>query len=117
MGSSKRPLLRTPVRIEQQVRTADEGGGYALDWAALYSTMAERSDLSGSETLRAATLTNTKLNRYKMRWPPSLALDETMRLIDKQTGVAYNIRDISGPDQHERWITLLCERIPGSTGA
>jgi hypothetical protein len=30
MGSSKRPLLRTPVRIEQQVRTADEGGGYAL---------------------------------------------------------------------------------------
>ena len=117
MSSSKRPIFRTPVDIQQQVKTVDELKGYALDFATVYSTLAERTDLSGSESLRAAALTNTFLMRFKVRWPPSIPLDASYRLVDKTSGLAYNVRDITGPDQHYRYVTLLCERIPGSTGA
>jgi head-tail adaptor len=110
-------LLRTPVRIDTQVKTPDDRGGYALDWTAYYSARAQRIDLSGSETLRAAQMTNTQMKRYKMRWPPSITLDASMRLVDLTTSLIYNIRDVNGPDQEGRWVTLLCEQIPSSTGA
>lgn len=121
--NSKRPApspaaaLRTPVRIDQQVQTPDGMGGETLDWAPLFTDRAERIDLSGSETIRAMQTTNTQLKRFKLRWPPSIPLDATMRLVDLTTQRTYNVRDVNGPDQMYRWVTLLCELIPGSSGA
>lgn len=123
MPTKKKPwtspaaALRTPVRIDSQGKTPDGDGGYILTWSTLFSARAERIDLSGGETLRAMQVTNTFLKRYKLRWPPSIPLDTTMRLVDLTDSATYNIREISGPDQMYRWVTLTCEFIPGSPGA
>lgn len=109
--------LRTRVRIDSQVRTPDSQGGYALTWTAVLSTHAERIDLSGSEQLRAAQVSANQLRRYRIRRPPSTAIDETMRLVDIATGETFNIRNGSSPDQKRRWLILQCEFIPGSSGA
>jgi head-tail adaptor len=114
---AKTPALQTPVRIDTQVRTPDGRGGYALAWTPLYSTYAERSDLTGGETLLAAQVTNTQMKRFKLRWPPNVDLSAAQRLVDLTTNRTYNIRDVGGPDQMNRWVTLLCEYILGSTGA
>src|SRR5215470_964002 len=98
-SSSQAGALRTHVRIDTQVKTPDTRGGYALSWSTLFDTWAERIDLSGGETLRAMQMTNTQMKCYKLRWPPSIALDATMRLVDLTSNLAYNVRDISGPDQ------------------
>ncbi len=124
MANGKQPCppspaaaLRTPVRIDKQVQTKDNRGGYTLSWATLFSARAERTDLSGGETLRAMQVSANQMKRYKLRWPPSIALDATMRLVDLTDNAAYNVRNIDGPDQMYRWVTLLCEQIPGSSGA
>ena len=113
------PVLRTPVRIDSPSKTNEQRGGYDLAWTALYTTRAERTDLSGSEALRAMQVTANSMARYTIRRPPSTDIDESMRLVDLLTNRAYNIRNISNPkgDQQRRWLVLLCEYIPGSTGA
>lgn len=110
--------LRTRVRIDSQIKTPDGQGGYALDWGApSLSTHAERLDLSGSEQLRAMQVTATSMRRYRLRLPPSFTIDATMRLVDLRTGETFNIRNTNEPDQFHRWVVLLCEFIPGSSGA
>lgn len=110
--------LRTPVTIQAQTRTKDEGGGWKLDWpTTIYSTLAEKKALSGTERIMALQTVNTSMFRFKVRKPLRIAIDETMRLTETRTGDVYNIRDVSDPDQMQRWLILMCERIPGSTGA
>lgn len=109
--------LRTRVRIDRQVQTPDNRGGYALAWAPLLTTHAERIDMSGSETLRAMQVTANSMRRYRLRLPPSLTIDATMRLVDLRTSETFNIRNTNEPDQLHRWVILLCEFIPGSSGA
>ena len=109
--------LRTRVRIDAQVRTPDTRAGYALDWTPLLTTHAERIDLSGGETLRAMQVSANSMRRYRLRLPPSITIDATMRLVDLRTGEAFNIRNTNEPDQFHRWVVLLCEFIPGNTGA
>jgi SPP1 family predicted phage head-tail adaptor len=112
------PQLRTPIRIERELTTPDTRGGRAsAGWETVYTTRAERMDLSGSETLRAAQITATYFRRYKIRYPRSLAIAASMRLVDLTDSRNYNIRSITGPDQYNRWITLTCEYVPGATGA
>lgn len=109
--------LRTRVRIDQQSQTRDAGAGYTVAWNALLSTRAERMDLSGGETLRAMAVTATSMRRYRLRFPPSIAIDATMRLVDLDTNETFNIKSISTPDQKRRWLILTCEFVPGSGGA
>lgn len=116
--STRAGTLRTPIAIQAQTRTNDAGGGYALDWTTtVYTTLAEKRALSGSERILAMQTVNTAMFRFTLRKPPRIALDETMRLTETQTGAVYNIRDVSDLDQTERWLVLLCEHIPGSSGA
>jgi SPP1 family predicted phage head-tail adaptor len=117
-GCDPMPQLRTPIRIERHLTTPDTRGGQAdAGWETVYATRAERTDLSGSETLRAAQMTATYFRRYKIRYPRSIALAASMRLVDLTDSRGYNIRSITGPDQQNRWITLTCEYVPGATGA
>jgi SPP1 family predicted phage head-tail adaptor len=109
--------LRTRVRIDSQTRTPDGQGGYALAWTPLLTTHAERVDLSGSEALRAMQVTANSMRRYRLRLPPSLNIDASMRVVDLRTGETFNIRNTNEPDQLHRWVVLLCEFVPGSTGA
>ena len=109
--------LRTRVRIDSQQQTRTPRGGYALAWTTLLTTHAERIDLSGSETLRAMQVTATSMRKYRLRLPPSVNIDATMRLVDLRTGETFNIRNTNEPDQLHRWVILLCEFIPGSSGA
>lgn len=109
--------LRTRVTIDQQIRTSDGQGGYRLDWTTVLTTHAERIDLSGNEALRAMQVSANQIRRYRLRLPPSLTIDATMRLTDIRTGEAFNIRNTNEPDQFHRWVVLQCEFIPGSTGA
>lgn len=109
--------LRTRVRIDAQTQTRTARGGYELAWTTLLTTHAERIDLSGSEALRAMQVTATSMRKYRLRLPPSVNIDATMRLVDLRTGETFNIRNTNEPDQLHRWVILLCEFIPGSSGA
>ena len=109
--------LRTRVRIDAQQQTRTPRGGYALAWTPLLTTHAERVDMSGSEALRAMHVTANSMRRYRLRLPPSLTIDATMRLVDLRTNETFNIRNTNEPDQLHRWVILLCEFIPGSSGA
>lgn len=109
--------LRTRVTIDKQVQTPDGVGGYALTWTTALTTHAERLDLSGGESLVAMQVSANQMRRYRLRLPPSLTIDATMRLTDIRTGETFNIRNTNEPDQLHRWVVLLCEFIPGSTGA
>ena len=107
--------LRTRVTIQSEVQVADSGGGAYHAWSTVATTWAKVEPLSGRELLQAEQLQSEVTHLITIRYRSGLHAG--MRVIEGEPdtadepsggGLVWNIRTVTNPDQHKRWLELRC---------
>jgi SPP1 family predicted phage head-tail adaptor len=100
--------LRHLIRIDEPVRTEEEGGGSVDRWTPFADGVwAAVVPLSGSERVAAMQSAATVSHRVELRYLPGLG--EGMRVVHETR--AFNIRAVLDIDERHREIHLLCDEL------
>lgn len=101
--------LRQSVAFEERVEL-DRGDGTKVgDWVERFSTRAGFVHLMGGESVMAGRLAGRHPQVIFVRAQTAArAVTPEWRIIDKRSGVAFNIRDIT-PSGNGLWLDFLCE--------
>jgi SPP1 family predicted phage head-tail adaptor len=99
--------LRKQVALQQEQKTPDGAGGYALAWTTLATVWADIIPQSGKEVFASGPLEGHVTHKITMRWRADLAPTTAMRLMIGAR--AFNIRSVINKDEGNRWIVLLVE--------
>ncbi len=96
--------LRNRMVLEREQRSADGGGGAAVNWQFVATVWAAVKPLSGREKDRyhslEATLSHRVVLRYRAGVSPGMRLRMGARLFD--------IHAVFSPDERRRWLFCLC---------
>lgn len=100
--------LNKRVTFQEETRTSDGGGGAAVAWQDVLTCWGGYSPDRGREKLEAGRLETSAAGILKVRSSiASRALGASNRvLID---GAAHQIRSVSNPDQHKRFLEFVVE--------
>ena len=101
--------MRKRVTFERELRTTDEGGGSALDWAEATTVWAQFVPERGAERVAAGRLAAPQAGTLRVR-SSSLVRNITMAHRVTIDGVAHQIRGMGNPDQKNRFIEFTVER-------
>lgn len=97
--------LRHRVRIEQPVRSEEEGGAATITWQTLATVWASLDAVRGTEAAFAHKPTARATYNATMRYRDDV--DATMRIIaGNRTFEIISAADVDGRHQ---WLTCLCE--------
>lgn len=98
-------------RVAFEVRPmADDGYGnlQAGDFAEVYRCAAQIMPKMGGETVLASRLTGTQPMLVTVRICAALKdIGTDWRIRDLRSGVVYDIRSISNPDEQKRYLEIL----------
>lgn len=97
--------LRARIVIQQEARTPDGAGGYALAWSDVVSLWARIEPVSGRETLQGARLESRVTHRITIRYRSGV--DAGMRALYGSR--IFNIRAVINPGEDNRHLRLLAE--------
>lgn len=97
--------MRERVKIQQEQRVDDGGGGYTGTWQNVTTVWAEVTPLQGKEQLDQQKLQATTLYRVTIRYQSTLHAGN--RLLWRNTPL--NIRAITNPDQKREFHEIICE--------
>jgi len=103
--------MRERVTLQQEVLTADGGGGNALAWTAGSVVWARVRPLSGREQAARGGLEAAQLFEVTIRRQAALAVTTGWRAL--WGGVPLNIRTVRNMDERNEYLTLECERGVG----
>lgn len=108
--------MREKVRIERLSQVGDGMGGFTSNWQSIAANLSARIvPLGGTERLIAEGLQATGMFTIVIRYSTDVAsVTGADRLVNERTGVTYNIRNVSNPDERHRFIQIVCETGIGS---
>ncbi len=98
--------LNKRVTIQQNIKTADGGGGFVTEWKSIAtnpSVYAAINPLSGGEQLRFHQLENNISHRVIVRYRDDV--DTTMRLINGTT--IYDIKSVINIGERCEYLEIL----------
>lgn len=107
--------LQTRVRIEREVRGADDGfGNQVLTWSPLATVWARVWPARGRETVLQGRLQSRGLVEVIIRYTAALgigdsALNESDRVVVVESGQVLNVRWVGDEDHGKQWITIIAE--------
>lgn len=99
-------MLRVPVQLQRQVRTADGSGGYTVQWQTYASVKAHIVTKPGREFVQADRLTASQMIRAMIRYRKDV--NETHRAVFE--GRVHQIRSVSNLEARNKWLELDLER-------
>lgn len=100
--------LRRRATIEQETRSADGGGGFAMTWTTLCTVAAKVWPVTAREQLNAEHLESRIDTLIVVRWSSTTAtITPGMRA--RVDGIAYQIRGAIDPQSRREWIELTCQ--------
>ncbi len=99
--------LRKRVVLQEEQRTPDGAGGYALSWASVATVWAEITPVSGHEVVASAGIEGHATHKVRMRWRDDLSLHSGMRLLHGSR--TFNIRYVLNVHEANRWALILAE--------
>jgi len=97
--------LRHRLTLEQEMPSADGGGGYALAWTTVATLWAAIEPIAGREQLQAMQLASPVTHRVIIRHRPGVGAGMRARLGSR----LFNIRAVIDRDERRRYLDLLCE--------
>lgn len=102
---------RLRERVAFEVRTdVDDGMGNTQsgDFAEVYRCAAQITPKMGGETVMASRLTGTQPMLITVRMCQALrGIGSDWRLRDVRSGVVYNIKSFSNPDEKKQYLEML----------
>lgn len=101
--------LRSRVQFDRWTVNSDGAGGGGSIWSAFLTTRGQLLPERGRETLAAGRLESATLAVLKIR-SSIAARGITAADTAVVDGVRYQIRTITNPDQHDRWLEMVVER-------
>lgn len=101
--------LRSLVQFDRLTANDDGAGGGGNIWTGLLTTRGQLLPERGREALAAGRLQSASMGVLKLRSSSaSRAVTEAdTAVID---GVRHQIRAITNPDQHNRWLEMVVEK-------
>lgn len=97
--------LRHRVTLEQLVRVADAGGGFAETWDDVAELAADIRPADGSEAVEAdrlaGSLTHQIVLRYRAGVVPAMRFRKGARV--------FQILSVVDVDERRRWLKCFCE--------
>lgn len=100
---------RKRARFEEKVRTPDGAGGNAVAWSEIATVWAWLAPERGRERLDGGRLESNVGAVLQVR-----SLSATRSVVPENRvvidGVVWNVRSITNPDQHDRWLEMVIER-------
>jgi len=101
--------LRDRIAFKSPSYSNDGMGGGAVTWATQFTVWGSLTPERGREQLEAGRLQSAVAGVVKVR-SSTAARTITAEWICTIDGVDYNIRSITNPDRHDRYLELLVER-------
>jgi SPP1 family predicted phage head-tail adaptor len=102
-------LLRDRITFKQKVETADGQGGHSAAWVAQFTVWGSFRPARGREQIEAGRLESSVEGTMRVR-----SSSDTQRIeadwIAVLDGVDYNIRWVTNPDRHSRFLELAVQR-------
>lgn len=101
--------LRDRIAFKKKVETDDGQGGYATSWALQFTVWGSFRPQRGREQMEAGRLESSVSGVIRVRSSSqSQTIEPTwIAVID---GADYNIRWISNPDRHARFLEIAVDR-------
>lgn len=101
--------MRRRITFQEESQTPDGGGGYELAWSDIVTVWGSFQPERGRERIEAGRLAETLGGVIKIRSSAaSRAITPGNRAV--MSGVSYNIRSISNPDQRNKFLEMTVER-------
>lgn len=97
--------LKRRLTLEQELPSADGGGGYALAWTTVATTWAAIQPITGGEQLAAMQLASPVTHRVVIRYRPGVSAGMRAKLGAR----LFNIRAVIDRAESKRYLELLCE--------
>jgi SPP1 family predicted phage head-tail adaptor len=104
--------LRESILIQTETKAPDGRGGSTSTWSQKIAAMPARITpmMRGGETVIAAALTSVATYEIWVRCNSDTdTIAPADRVVNARTGLTYNIRLISNPDEHRRFYCILCQ--------
>jgi SPP1 family predicted phage head-tail adaptor len=97
--------LRRRLTLEQQIRTADGGGGVTVTWIGVTDLWAELTAMAGTEQVIADGLQGRVSHRITIRKRADVEAAMRFRMGTR----AFYIESVLGRDDPEAFLRCLCE--------
>lgn len=98
-------MLRIPVALQRETRTADGGGGFTRSWSTYATVPAHVAQTGGSERFTHERLQASTILKMVCRYRGDVE-PQHRALID---GKAYQIRRVDDVEFRRRWLELALE--------
>lgn len=98
-------MLRVPVALQSQTRTADGAGGFTNAWATYATVQAHVRRKGGMEALLQERIAERPMLRCVIRYRADVE-PQHRAIID---GKVYNVRSVDDVEFRKRWLDLTIE--------
>lgn len=98
-------MLRTPVQLQSETRTADGGGGFTRTWTTYATPRAHVTQTGGSERFTHERLSATTILRAVIRYRSDVQPQHRAVI----RGKTYQIRQVNDVEFRRRWLELALE--------
>jgi SPP1 family predicted phage head-tail adaptor len=99
-------MLNQRISIYEKTQVSDSSGGRSTSWTLVAEPWCSMKPLTGSERIRAETLTAQGMIRVLMRYRTDI--DEAMKAVHR--GVEYQIRSIVNIEMADEWLEIMLEK-------
>lgn len=102
--------LRSSVRFERRVDSADGIGGFTSSWSPVATVAAKLTPLKGGEEVRAARLSGQEPVEITVRSETlTRSITSADRAVDVRSGQTFNIKWTGNLDERDRFITVIAQ--------
>ncbi len=99
---SKLGAMRHRLVLQQEVKTADGGGGHGKTWSTYATVWGRLEPLSGAERLRAERLESPVTHRVTIRHRSGVTAAHRILFGTR----AFNIASVRNPDERGRFLEI-----------
>lgn len=97
--------MRQRLALQQEVRTADTGGGASLSWSTIKTIWAEVMPVSAREDMQGEKLSGRTTHKIITRYDSGITTD--MRLL--LGARIFNIRGVRNVEERGRFLEIIAE--------
>jgi SPP1 family predicted phage head-tail adaptor len=98
-------LLRERIAIEQESNVSDDQGGSTLSWTNVCTIWGRVSPVRGREALQGMQVQDETMHRITIRYRTDIT--PKMRVVWGSR--IMNIREVTNPDEHKKYLQLMVE--------